>query len=312
VKKIKEYVQGVVLVALLLFTIGFCWINRASLAKIFQLSSLDLISIFGAYFFCYLVNAAMASHQLKRRAVEAPVWQILVINCHSSLLGYMTVLRLGYYSGKAYFYQRLYGVPITTSIGMMGLLSLLTIATTAVLGIFLGMWAVFIADLAIPLLYWAVLLASILLCVLLVAALSGLVWGDWLPRRIQLWVTNVHTVFVETRARETAVLTGLAILSLVFQVIAFWVLFTGFGLPLPLIYIAFLAVFSSLSLIISLTPANLGVREFIIWLMVSHLDISSVDIISVMLVDRILQVLLVIAISLLGHRTVRLGKQAAA
>ena len=117
------------------------------------------------------------------------------------------------------------------------------------------------------------------------------------------WVAKVTLVFSRLSWAEAVSITVLSALTTLFQVIAFSVLFNGFGIQLPLLYVVFMAVFSNLSLIISLTPANLGVKELIIWMLVSHLDISAVDMISVMLVDRLLQILLVIGTCLAGYRS---------
>ena len=304
-EKIKQHAQRILLSALLLFTLGFCWFNRSTLARIFELSLTDLFLILASYLMFYLLAAAMACELLKKRGKHAPLWQMVVINSHSSLLGYVTVLRIGYYTGKAFLYQKLYQVPITISVGMMALLSLLVIFTTTLLGVFLGIWAAFVADVTIPLLYWTLLLASLIFCITLLGAIYGLALSKRMPQRLKTWLTSLHSVFVETDYREIGYIMTLAALSMPFQVLAFSVLFETFNLNLPLLYVAFLAIFSSLSLIVSLTPANLGVKEFIIWLLVSHLHISAADMISVMLIDRIVQILLVVGISLLGHRGLR-------
>ena len=80
-----------------------------------------------------------------------------------------------------------------------------------------------------------------------------------------------------------------------------------FGAELPLIYLIYIAVFSNL-FVISVTPANLGLRELVILLLVGHLDITVVQLICVLLVDRLLHFVVVLLLSLGGWHQLRQNK----
>ncbi len=298
--KLKPYIRAALLFAVLIFGVWFCWSNQESFAKLWTLPPSNLALILTFYFCFHLLNAAMASYQLARRSTYASVWQILVINCYSSLMGYLTIFRAGYYGGKVYFYQKLYDTPIAASLGMMGYLSLLVMTVTSVFGLILAGLANY-AGVTIQPLYWLSLIAAIGFCALLAAALYGVAKKNWFPRNVQRWISDAHLVFEQTASKEAIVLISMTALSIAFQIAAFWAIFSGYGMSFSVVTIGFLAVFSNLSLLVSLTPANLGVRELIAWLMVSHLGLDSGDFVSVMIVDRILQMLLLIAICILGY-----------
>jgi uncharacterized membrane protein YbhN (UPF0104 family) len=304
VKTFKTHLQNVLLTGLLVFTVVFCWLNRQAIQQAFELSVADLVIVVLAYLAYSLLMAEMACYLLRRRNIPgASLPQMLVVNSYSSLLGYVTFFRVGYYSGKALFYLQAYQVPLSVSIGLMGLVSVLVICATAVLGVLLGLVAVLLTDAAIPPLYWVLLVSALGFCAGVVGVVFGLVRLPLLPPRLQNWASKVRAVFLQSSPTEVGVISAYTALTVLCQSLAYAVLFAGFGLQLPPLSIAFMAIFAGLSLIVSLTPANLGVKEFVLWLVLSHLGIAASELVAVLVVDRILLVLLTIATSASGYRT---------
>ncbi len=212
-------------------------------------------------------------------------------------------------TGKAAALRQRFQVPLNLSLGLMALLNLAIIFTNSAVGIFTGVWSMIRLGLVIPPLYWLGLSTSMLLCVSIVLGIYRLGGVGKLPRKMQIWVANLHAVFTGTNHNEVIGVIAMVTLTLVPRVLALFLLFAVFNVELPLTYLIFIAIFSNL-FIIAVTPANLGVRELVILLLVGHLDLTIVQLICVLLVDRLLQFFIVLLLGLGGRHQVKQGKTA--
>jgi uncharacterized membrane protein YbhN (UPF0104 family) len=280
----------------------FCWYNREQLARITELTPVAVTAILAANLAAYSLNAAMAQLLLKNRGQESGLWEMLVMNSYASVLGYATFFRAGYYSGKAWFYHRYYGLAVSVSLGLMGLLSLQIIAVNAIFGTLLGIQATLVSGVEVPAVYWIIVAGSLGLCGFLLVALKGMVRARFIPGRVRHWLENVHRVVMATEGPELLKIAVMSVASIGVQAIALGFLFSGFGYPLPMDFLLFSAVLGTLSLVIALTPSNVGVKELVIWMLLAGGGGSAGEIVSIMLVDRLLQFLLLLAVSLAGYR----------
>jgi uncharacterized membrane protein YbhN (UPF0104 family) len=71
-----------------------------------------------------------------------------------------------------------------------------------------------------------------------------------------------------------------------------------------------MAVVANLSLIIALTPANLGIKELVLWQLLASLHLPKVQLLGVMMMDRLIQLLILAVISALGYRLLQQPSQA--
>jgi uncharacterized membrane protein YbhN (UPF0104 family) len=297
--------KQLLLYGMLLVAVVFCWYNREQLARIRELEAAAMATILLAYLLVFALNAQMARVLLANRGQAAGLWEMLVMNSYASILGYATFFRAGYYTGKAWFYHKYYGLAVSVSLGLMGLLSLQVIGSNAVFGALLGAWALWVQGLAVPAVYWVVVAGALGLCLFLVVGLKGMMLTRFIPGRVMRWLENVHAVVMATERGELLQVAALSGISIGIQVIALGTLFSGFGYPLPTIFLLFMAVLSTLSLVIALTPSNVGVRELVIWMLLAGEGGSAGEVVSVILVDRLFQFLVLLAVSLAGYRGLR-------
>jgi uncharacterized membrane protein YbhN (UPF0104 family) len=302
VHRLSAVLKQLLLYGIVTTAVVFCWYNREHLARITELSPLAVSAILAAYLAAYILNAAMAGLLLANRGHTAGLWDMLVMNSAASVLGYATFFRAGFYGGKALFYHRYYGLAVSTSLGLMGLLSLQIIGVNAMFGALLGIQAALASAVEVPAVYWVIVAGSLGLCVFLLVALKGMVRARFIPARIRQWLENVHQVVMATEGRELVLVALMSVASIGIQAVALGFLFSGFGFPLPMVFLLFTAVLSTLSLVIALTPSNVGVKELVIWMLLSGGGGSAGEIVSVMLVDRLLQFLVLMAVSLAGYR----------
>ena len=299
-QKLSAVLKQLLLYAIVLTAVAFCWYNREHLARIRELSLFATASILMVYLAVFALNARMATLLLHNRGHQAGLAEMLVMNSYASNLGYATFFRAGYYSGKAWFYHKYYGLAFSVSIGLMGLLSLQVIGSNAVFGVMLGAWAMLVDGLPVPSIFWIIVAGAVALCLFVVLSLKGVLRSGMVPQRILKWLENVHTVVMATEWKELLAIGGLSLGSLVLQLVALGILFSGFGFQLPLVFLLFIAVLSTLSLVIALTPSNVGVRELVIWMLLAKEGGSAGEIVSVMLVDRLFQFIVVLVVSLIG------------
>ena len=303
----KLLLQRFLLLTILLLAFWFCWTNRSTLSAVTQLPPTNLLLILLSYLFLFLLQAAMTCILLRNRGRVVPLLSLLTINAWFSLLANATLLKDGQTAGRAAALRQRFQVPLNLSLGLFALLSLAAIFTNAAAGIFTGVWGLLRQGQVIPPLYWLVLSTSMLLCVSIVLGIYRLGGVGKLSRKLQIWVANLHAVFTGTNHNEVIGLIAMVTLTIVPRVLALSLLFKVFGAELPLIYLIYIAVFSNL-FVISVTPANLGLRELVILLLVGHLDITLVQLICVLLVDRLLHFVVVLLLSLGGWHQLRQNK----
>lgn len=299
--RIVSLLQRFLLLAILLFAAGFCWYNRDTLAQTARLSLLQWLLIVGGYVACYALNALMACQVQWLRGTRPKVGEMLVINAYASILGYATVLRAGFYSSKLWFYQQRFGIAPSISLGLQAWVSLLVLTGNVIFGLGYGLWLQ-AAGQSLPWVHWALVLGTLAVVIGVVVVLLLLPTLNWLPERVRRWFRNIRDVLTSTNWQEVVQLNVQAILNIPLQALALGVLCSAFDLPIPMPYLLLMALVSNLSLIIALTPSNLGVREFVLWQLLAGLDLSNDALLGVMMVDRIVQFLILVAISLCGFR----------
>jgi uncharacterized membrane protein YbhN (UPF0104 family) len=81
-------------------------------------------------------------------------------------------------------------------------------------------------------------------------------------------------------------LTGLIVLQLAITVFLTWLETSALGLHLPLYSLLLLSVLSALSVFVSITPANIGVKEIVYILTSSVIGLSTSQIVSIAIIDR--------------------------
>jgi uncharacterized membrane protein YbhN (UPF0104 family) len=234
---------------------------------------------------------------------------LLTFNAWFALLGNATLLKDSQNAARAAALRQHCQVPVNLSVGLLAMISLAMIFTNAAAGVFTGVYTILVEGEFIPPLYWLVLSTTLLLCVSIVMGIYKLGGVNKLSRKMQVWVANLHAVFTGTNHNEVIGLIALVALTLVPRVLVFSLLFTAFGVPLPIHYLVFIAIFSNL-FVINVTPANVGVRELVIVLMAADLDPTYQQVICVLLVDRVLQLLIVLLLGMGGRHQLKQDKAA--
>ena len=305
----KLLLQRLVLLAFLALALWFCWVYRSTLAAFSQLAPVNLLLILVSYLFLYLLHAAMLRVLLRNRGRVVSLASLLTFNAWFALLGNATLLKESPTAARATALRQHFQVPVNLSVGLLAMISLATIFTNAAAGIFTGVYAMLVHGEAIPPLYWLVLSTTLLLCVSIVLGIYRLGGVGKLSRKLQIWVANLHAVFTGTNHNEVIGLIALVMLTLVPRVLALSLLFSAIGAPLPIHYLVFVAIFVNL-FVINVTPANVGIRELVIVLLVGHLEPTIAQVICVLLVDRVLQLLIVTLLGMGGRHQLKQDKAA--
>jgi hypothetical protein len=309
VETFKLLLQRLLLLAFLALALWFCWAYRTTLAAVFQLPPTNALLILASYLFLFLLHAAMLCVLLRHRGRVVSPLSLLTLDAWFALLGNATLLKESRTAAKAAALRQQFQVPVNLSAGLLAMISLATLFTNAAAGIFTGVYVMIAQQEIIPPLYWLVLSTSLLLCVSIVLGIYRLGGVGKLSRKMQIWVANLHAVFTGTNHNEVIGLIALVALTLVPRVLALSLLFSAFDAALPMHYLVFIAIFSNL-FVISITPANVGVRELVIVLMVGHLDVGIAQLLCVLLVDRVLQLLVVAALGFGGRNRRKQDKAA--
>jgi len=294
--------QRFLLLAILVFAGAFCWLYRDTLAETARLTPWQWLWVLLGYLGCNWLNALMACQVQWQRGTRPGLMEMLVINAYASILGYATVLRAGFYSGKLWFYQQRYGLSASTSLGLQGWVSLQVLAGNALFGLVFGLWLQLGRHMQLSWVHWLLVLGTLLVVVAVVLMLFVLAEQRWLPAAVLRWLGNIKAVIVATSWREILQLNCETMLSIPLQALAMGVLFAAFGLPVPVPYLLLMAVVANLSLILALTPSNLGIRELVLWQLLANMELPKVQLVAVLMVDRLIQFVILVVISALGYR----------
>lgn len=306
---LKLLLQRFILLAVLVLALWFCWANLPTLATVSQLSPVNALLILVCYLFLFVLQAAMLCILLRNRGRVVPLLALLTFNAWFAMLASTTLLKESQTAARAAALRQHFQAPVNLSVGLMAMISLATLFTNAAAGILTGVYAIIAASEVIPPLYWLVLSTSLLLCISIVLGIYKLGGVGKLSRKLQIWVANLHAVFTGTNPNEVIGLIALITLTLVPRVLVLSLLFTAFDAQLPMHYLVFIAIFSNL-FVINITPANLGLRELVILLMVGHLEPTIAQVICVLIVDRLLQMLIVLLLGLGGRHQLKQDKAA--
>lgn len=305
----KLLLQRLLLLVFVASALWFCWAYRSTLAAVTQLPPANLLLILVSYLFLQLLQAAMPCVLLRNRGRAVPLVAMLTSSAWFALAGNATLLKESQASAHATALRHQFQVPLNLTAGLLAMISLATIFTNAAAGIFTGVYAIVAHGEFIPPLYWLVLSTTLLLCVSIVLGIYKLGGVGKLSRKLQIWVANLHAVFTGTNHNEVIGLIALVALTLVPRVLALSLLLGAFDATLPLHYLVFIALFMNL-FVVNITPANVGIRELVVVLMVGHLEPTIVQIVCVLLVDRVLHSLIVALLGLGGRSQLKADKAA--
>lgn len=305
VDTLKNLVQRLLLLLLVTGAVWFCLANPSMIGRALQLPGSDLLFILCGYLACQLLNAALVAGMLRRRGRVVPLGRLLAVNAYAELRGHLALQDSGGHAGKGQIYRQGCQVPLTPGMGVLAYLGLVLIVTMSACGIVAGLWGPPQGEQPIPPLYWFVLGSSLILGLSIVLGTHKLGGVGKLSRPLQIWVANLYAVISGTTFPEVLQAMLLQLLGLLPQVLIFTTLFNGFGQDVTLYYLLFVAIFASLSLVVNLTPANLGLRELVILLMIAHLDISVAAVVALLIVDRLLQLVLLLVLGYFGYRALR-------
>ncbi|MFQ6032727.1 MAG: lysylphosphatidylglycerol synthase domain-containing protein [Candidatus Zixiibacteriota bacterium] len=288
-EKIKALASTGLLIIIVLLSVFFIYHHRQDLAKISSLS-VPFIGIISLLILIFIVlNGLVLKVIMELFDVCLPAKEWLGLGVITTMSNYFVPMRGGA-STRAVYLKKKYNFQFAKFLASMAGTHVIRFG---VIG-FLGMTALFAYFMSYGKFYVKLFL------IFLIVWCAAIVLSFLLRRSTRLrvrWkaVSNIFEGFSYFRNKRKKVF-GLAILttvSCVVMALRLFFAFTALGIKVNFLHVFIIGLFSFLSIVLSLTPANLGIKEAIIIFSSQTLGYKLTDGFLVAVIDRSLALLIV-------------------
>lgn len=299
-KNIWKYLKIVITVGIIGYFIYYFYNNRTDLLAVLQISPKYLLVIFLLYTLTFFINGIFIKVTLKSFKKTVPVFESFYISTISSLGNYFLPMRGGaairsvylkkrYDFSYAHFVSTLYGMYIIVFLvnSFLGLVSLVWIDvkySISSLPLYLFFGGLFVVMLVLSLVKFP--LDKIKEPKRkFVGKVVGIVKN----------ILNGWNIIVEDR-RLLFSLVGLIFASTLVTGLLFFFQFKALGIDVSIMNVILYNCLSGVSLLVSITPGSLGIREGIFSITSDILGISNEQIMQLALLDRGVSVIVLVVL----------------
>lgn len=301
-KKRRRVAQAVGL--LLLVVIGWYLAqNRDTLASLASVSFLDVCALAGLALLSGSANALQFRHATRAVGLRLGFAEWYGLTVVNTMLNYFVPLKGALVMRATYMKQR-YGLSFASyaslsavsqvvTIGMAGLMAGLTILMSSRLGDQIGL--LLLATLAV------VASAGVYVAVVVLEIRPRQKLGEWFDRFAEgfsYWRQNglASVSFLVTAG-----------LWLLLQGVRLWLAFVVLGTQVPLSTVLVIQALASMSMVVAITPGNLGVKESVTALLASLSGVDPTVALLASLLDRAVGIAVAIPLGLLFSRVIYKG-----
>jgi len=285
-KYIRKYQKALLVLVVVILYIGYYLLNRSDFAQLSHINKGDLLLVGLGYLVIVITNGLFIKLVVRPFKVQLSAYESIRVSLISSLgnffassgagLGFRAVyLKKRHGLGYQQYITTLYGNYLLTFIinAIAGLVSLLLAPQKG--GTVYWLAIAFFAVLAC---------SSAVLCFVPIRAthrkgILGKV-ANVLHQMTSGWKVLARDY------RLLAGLTGLVVLQLAITMLILRAEVAALGMSVGISGLLFLSVLGALSVFISVTPANIGVKEGVYLLTASIVGLTTVQVLSIALIDR--------------------------
>lgn len=281
--KLKQIISAIVLLLLLAWFGYYGYSHRAdfmelSVASPWLILILVLISLIG-----YFVVAILNNELMKALGVVMPMGESFLLSVVTGFYNMITPFRGGM-AVRAVYLKKKYDFAYVHFLASLSAVYVLTFLVASLLGIISTIWIYFetgVMSWILFLVFGAVFLAMIVI----------IFFSPQFKERKNVWANRFIKVIngwhlIKRNRRVISVTSFVTLIQILLSSLMMWLQFKVFGIEFGFIAAVFLSSISSLSILIGLTPGNLGIQEAIVVFSASTIGISTTESLSAALLGR--------------------------
>ncbi len=227
-----------------------------------------------------------------------PIKWCFALTVVSSLTNYIAPFKSGAIGLKGIHLKLKYDVAFTKFIGVFALMSVIGVVTNAFIGIANTVISLSMNQYFLTFFFVAALVP--LLVLIVSSRFNGFNFSGF--NRASVWIRNIAEGMRCTNESLIIKQVLLQIMQVIVSSVIMFLLFKGVAVEADMSVCLLLAVLANLGLIIAITPANLGVKEIFFMGASALFEIEPELVLSALIVDRAIQLVLLISMSIYFRR----------
>lgn len=246
-----------------------------------------LIAIFTLYLFVMYNQARMldvSSTLIQQQKVTLS--RLMLVNGISSLLG--NFIPSGAVTSRPFVIKKLIRIPLINSISSVSRVSFTNLFANLIL---LSLIAGYFLPMSI---FVNICLVALVFSAYYFSTYSKLIFKMGVMNKI---VKKTRTLINPETRKNSALLMIHCIIQIVFLGLIFWSYLIAVGDESPFLKALAISVAGNLSMLVAITPGNLGIKEGVYYLLSQKLAINPDVVVNILLIDRLIQITCLIIVS---------------
>jgi len=275
---------GAIIFLILIAGLGYYgYLHREDFAELRLVNPWLLIVLIGLFIFSYFTIAIVNNELMKALKVKMPVLESFMLAIVTGFYNLITPFRGGM-AVRAVYLKKKYGFAYVHFLASLSAVYVLTFFVASFLGLVSTVWIYYSTGVFSWILFFVFLFVFFgMLGIIFISPKFKERRNKWLNRFVKV-VNGWHLI---KHNKQIIVLTSVVTLvQILLGSLGMWLQFRVFGLEVPFVAAVFLSAIGNLSLLIGLTPGNLGVHEAVVVFSARTIGISAAESLSVALLGR--------------------------
>jgi uncharacterized protein (TIRG00374 family) len=270
--------------------LGICYLykyqDQLSLLKSVNLLSFFLLLVYG--FFSYLIIALAFKYQIRIFNIKLPFREWFGLTATNTMYNYFLPARGGFLA-RAYYLKKKYGFEYSKYISLL--------SGALLIGFLISSFSAVMSLIMIFFIYGAVYVQLLYLSLaLFIGTFMGILIFWFLPtnfikypsRRLTDFFFNIikGLQYFQNSKKTLALVMSIHFVTILFFGLRLYFAFLALGVEVNFLYIVVVQSLVAFTMVVSLTPGNLGIKEGIIGMLATMMDIPLSDAIMAAAIDR--------------------------
>lgn len=298
--KFFKYLKTAIYILTIVGIVLFVYFKRQELKPLLEIGLLPLLALLGVSIIPLFINALRFKNNISIFKIELPFKEWFGLTVSNTMYSFLLPLMSGL-AVRAVYLKKKYDFQYSRQISFLTGSYLINFITASAVASLLSLWFYVSGETEFGLLYLAV--GLVFICLLLLTFILFRVNAASLPQRNRFLSTlkSAAEGLHEFRGKPGKILTlvFLHILFIISLNIRLFIAFYILGIPVDFTHLLFIQSFVVFSVVLSITPGNIGLNEGIIGLFSGFLGISLEEALLGAILDRVVGMIVIFAFGLI-------------
>ncbi len=280
---LKTPASAIVLIVLLAWLGYYIYLNWHDFEQLSLVSPWLLVALIALFVLTYFFIAVVNNALLRALNVKMPLGESFMLSVVTGFYNLITPFRGGM-AVRAVYLKKKYNFAYVHFLASLSAVYVLTFLVASLLGIVSTFWIYSETGMFSWILFWVFAVVFVgMLGIIFVSPKFREHKNKWLNRFIKV-INGWH--LIKHNKRVIFVTSFVTLIQILLGSLMMWLQFRVFGIEVSFVSAIFLSAIGSLSLLIGLTPGNLGVQEAVVVFSASTIGISTAQALSAALLGR--------------------------